>query len=184
MRLLRGADGSCTPLCGSPTRPSPDFQKTLLVQINRWFPELAAVGTSSPLPAGARVPCAGFKQRRWRWPGAPVVTPAFRRKEAAPRRALGAKACLAPPVCALEVLRCSQPPEPVWITSRLGENGVWNHGYSLHPLTVRGDTGHQGAATGSPSSLSGPGAARVAITLGSPALTPPFCVKPPVLPLV
>lgn len=46
----------------------------------------------------------------------------------------------APPVCALEVLRCSQPPEPVRITSRPGEAGVWNHGYSLHPLTVRGDT--------------------------------------------
>ena len=86
--------GFAAPLCDSPTRPSPDFQKTLLVQINGWFPEPAAVGTSSPLPAGTRVPCAGFKQRRWRWPGAPVVTPAFRRKEAAPRRALGAKACL------------------------------------------------------------------------------------------
>lgn len=90
----------------------------------------------------------------------------------------------APPVCALEVLSCSQPPEPVRITSCPGEAGAWNHGYSLHPSTVRGDTGHRGAAAGSVSSLLGPGAARVAVTLGSPALTPPFCVKPLVLPLL
>lgn len=116
-------------------------------------------GPRSPLPARAPGPCAGFQAARVAVAWGPC---AHARPQAHRRCSAEGSGCRGPSGLLLPVhsqVGCSQPPEPVRIPSRPGEAGVWNHGYSLHPSTVRGDTGHRRAAAGSTSSLSGPGTA-------------------------